>query len=1201
MTASSSSRPLRASLSVLATLAMLATMLVGLASTASAATFTVTRGDDPNPGACLAADCSLREAIMAANGAAGADIIALPAGHFVVDWPGVDADDPSDDEQGDIDVFQSLTIQGAGSGETTIDGLALVNENDDRIFHVHGATALTLADLTLANGESDVDGSGGGAVYLEDDDASLTADDVVFSQNIAYDTSGGAILVDGEDVTVTLNGGELHANHVEDGGSDAGGGAIALIGDGARLDVNGTRARGNVADAEGGGVVYVSGANADITVDDAFWGSDVSTFPGVPPQLPDVAAENSFWGLFEQLGTSDRPIIVDDEGGFEIANVPHPDGNRSSDASGGVFYFDTGSTGSTLTITDSRMDGNRSDSTGGVIAVGRDVSETVDDISIDVVSTSLWGNKDGEENNHTGGGAIAIYSGTTTPVELTLDDVYGAQNNTDSAGGVVLNYRGNVTITDSLFENNKVDWSDGVTNVGVDGDNVRASGGVIANAFGTLDISDSTFRANKSDMHGGAIYDFRGTVTISRSIFDRNKADGRRDNSPSYGDHGQSGGGAILSGAGDVTITASAITNNKTDNGGGGVNLTTQNDGDAGGATDDFGSLTIANSTISSNIAGEDHSANDEGAGAAVYNDSGQAELTHVTVFNNRGVYDESNTLHESIFNYDDEATPTTTITQSALGSSPGQICQDTSGGNANFVSGGNNVADDDSCFADAGTDEVVADIGLLELSDNGGDNGWTHEPRSNSPVVDHVAPADCPPPANDQRGVNRPRGASCDAGAVELVAGTDLAVAISDSPDPVTVGDAVTYTIVVTNNGPNLAEDVTLEVSLPNSGVFSGASSSCGSPDGSSLSCDLGNIASGASKTVTVTVTSTATGAMVLGATVDAEFQTDTAPANDTDTESTTVREPTGGPGPGPDTVIRYQGETRIQTATAISQATFGDNGASSVVLARADLFPDGLAGTPLAISRNAPILLTPTESLHRDTEAEILRVLQPGGTVYVLGGSEAIDPAVSQRLVSLSYRVTRLSGADRYQTATRIARELGNPSSVMVVVGTDFADALAAGPAAAVEGASILLTEKDRKTPTTASYIASLPNPTVFAVGGPDVNPYARSGADEEVFGQNRFETATAVADRFFTDPVFVGVARSDEFADALSGGAHIGRIGGPIVLTPTITLADETGEWLCANQANISFAFIYGGPEAIDSVVQQEVRKNIQGSGC
>src|SRR4051812_24455603 len=56
-------------------LAALLVWLVGPAAApaASASTFTVPRADDPIPGTCDVGDCSLREAIMAANASAGPD------------------------------------------------------------------------------------------------------------------------------------------------------------------------------------------------------------------------------------------------------------------------------------------------------------------------------------------------------------------------------------------------------------------------------------------------------------------------------------------------------------------------------------------------------------------------------------------------------------------------------------------------------------------------------------------------------------------------------------------------------------------------------------------------------------------------------------------------------------------------------------------------------------------------------------------------------------------------------------------------------------------------------------------------------------------------------------------------------------------------------------------------------------------------
>jgi CSLREA domain-containing protein len=73
--------------------------LVGVPAGAQAATFVVTKATDDN-GPCDA-DCSLREAVIAANANAEQDVITLPAGHHVLSLGTVDEDAAAG---GDLDV-----------------------------------------------------------------------------------------------------------------------------------------------------------------------------------------------------------------------------------------------------------------------------------------------------------------------------------------------------------------------------------------------------------------------------------------------------------------------------------------------------------------------------------------------------------------------------------------------------------------------------------------------------------------------------------------------------------------------------------------------------------------------------------------------------------------------------------------------------------------------------------------------------------------------------------------------------------------------------------------------------------------------------------------------------------------------------------------------------------------------------------------
>lgn len=120
----------------------------------------------------------------------------------------------------------------------------------------------------------------------------------------------------------------------------------------------------------------------------------------------------------------------------------------------------------------------------------------------------------------------------------------------------------------------------------------------------------------------------------------------------------------------------------------------------------------------------------------------------------------------------------------------------------------------------------------------------------------------------------------------------TDLAITKIDSPDPVQMGNELTYSLTATNIGPSPATDVIITDTLPGGVTFVSATPSQGPPctlTVNTVTCNPGSLAVGASATVTIKVTPTTTGTITNTARVSGN-QPDSNPANNTATAVTAV-----------------------------------------------------------------------------------------------------------------------------------------------------------------------------------------------------------------------------------------------------------------------------------------------------------------------
>ncbi|MDZ4179310.1 MAG: cell wall-binding repeat-containing protein [Coriobacteriia bacterium] len=288
-----------------------------------------------------------------------------------------------------------------------------------------------------------------------------------------------------------------------------------------------------------------------------------------------------------------------------------------------------------------------------------------------------------------------------------------------------------------------------------------------------------------------------------------------------------------------------------------------------------------------------------------------------------------------------------------------------------------------------------------------------------------------------------------------------------------------------------------------------------------------------------------------------------------------------------------RREGSDRYRTAAAISRSAFPTT-APVVVVASGANWPDGLTGAALAALSDGPILLTRPDKLSLEARDEILR-LAPS-RVYVLGGTSAVSTSVTTAIASLPHTptVTRIGGADRYDTARLVALEVNalrgpkSIDSVIVASGQGYPDALSISSYAAASGTPVLLTRAEALPTATQAALAELKPTTSIVVGGNRVVSGAVFSAlpsPRRLAGADRYSTSRAIADYCVDASVLslsvLGVATGLAFPDALAAGPALAATKAPLLLMDSI---DQMGrEWLGSRGDSVREVVVLGGPSA------------------
>ena len=278
------------------------------------------------------------------------------------------------------------------------------------------------------------------------------------------------------------------------------------------------------------------------------------------------------------------------------------------------------------------------------------------------------------------------------------------------------------------------------------------------------------------------------------------------------------------------------------------------------------------------------------------------------------------------------------------------------------------------------------------------------------------------------------------------------------------------------------------------------------------------------------------------------------------------------------------------------------------TAIVASGGNFPDALSASSLAGRLDAPVILTGSTSLSTEA-ANQLKNLSPS-KVYVIGGESAVSPSTYRQIQNITGKkctVERIAGQTRYETSVKIA---SNPAfkqvkTVIIVTGTNYADALSISPYAYAMGYPILLCDPIKGlTGEEFNFVHEMDYDHAILVGGTSAVPQHvenqlkwRAIHDQiRLFGATRYETSANILDfethaiGLKTDGMFLATGKN--FPDALAAGPVAAKKGTALLLVdPGMQTACKT---LSEYKGSISNANIVGGTAVIPQNDAQTLAK-------
>lgn len=180
-----------------------------------------------------------------------------------------------------------------------------------------------------------------------------------------------------------------------------------------------------------------------------------------------------------------------------------------------------------------------------------------------------------------------------------------------------------------------------------------------------------------------------------------------------------------------------------------------------------------------------------------------------------------------------------------------------------------------------------------------------------------------------------------------------------------------------------------------------------------------------------------------------------------------------------------RLGGSNRYETNRIIN-SNLGVAKGTPVIIANGMDFADALSISSISGIKNMPIYLTAKGSIDNKTLSEIKGIAP--SKIYIVGGTGAVSIGIENTLKGVTSDITRLGGANRYETSLAIAKHFNlDTKNAVVALGTNFPDALSGSAIAIKNNAPVILVSKD--VAKQKAYLDSTSINKLYILGGTGV----------------------------------------------------------------------------------------------------------------